>query len=76
MRSSLSWCPIRPYTGKGITGDAAAELSKATTSLAYDFGNAFAMDDTEALGVVQDYISREQCRHSGRSTASNIVKWP
>ena len=41
----------------GITGDAAAELSKATTSLAYDFGNAFAMDDTEALGVVQDYIS-------------------
>lgn len=45
------------YGEMGITGDAAAELSKATTSLAYDFGNAFAMDDTEALGVVQDYIS-------------------
>ena len=45
------------YGEMGITGDAAAELTKATTSLAYDFGNAFAMDDTEALGVVQDYIS-------------------
>ncbi len=45
------------YGEMGITGDAASELSKITTSLAYDFGNAFAMDDTEALGVVQDYIS-------------------
>lgn len=45
------------YGEMGITGDAAAELSKLTTSLAYDFGNAFSMDDTEALGVVQDYIS-------------------
>lgn len=45
------------YGEMGITGDAAAELSKITTSLAYDFGNAFSMDDTEALGVVQDYIS-------------------
>ena len=45
------------YGEIGITGDAAAELSKITTSLAYDFGNAFSMDDTEALGVVQDYIS-------------------
>ena len=45
------------YGEMGITGEAATELSKATTSLAYDFGNAFSMDDTEALGVVQDYIS-------------------
>ena len=45
------------YGELGITGEAATELSKATTSLAYDFGNAFAMDDTEALGVIQDYIS-------------------
>lgn len=45
------------YGEMGITREAATELSKATTSLAYDFGNAFSMDDTEALGVVQDYIS-------------------
>lgn len=45
------------YGEMGITGEAATELSKATTSLAYDFGNAFSMDDTEALGVVQDYLS-------------------
>ena len=45
------------YSELGVTGDQAAELSKITTSLAYDFGNAFAMDDTEALGVVQDFIS-------------------
>lgn len=45
------------YGELGITGDAASELSKITTSLAYDFGNAFSMDDAEALGVVQDYIS-------------------
>ena len=44
------------YGEMGITGDAASELSKITTSLAYDFGNAFSMDDAEALGVVQDYI--------------------
>lgn len=45
------------YGEMGITGEAATELSKATTSLEYDFGNAFSMDDTEALGVVQDYLS-------------------
>lgn len=45
------------YGELGITGDAAVELSKISTSLAYDLGNAFAMDDTEALGVIQDYIS-------------------
>ena len=45
------------YGELGITGEAATELSKITTSLAYDFGNAFAMDDAEALAVVQDYIS-------------------
>lgn len=44
------------YGEIGITGEAVTELSKLTTSLAYDFGNAFSMDDTEALGVVQDYI--------------------
>lgn len=45
------------YGELGITGEAATDLSKITTSLAYDFGNAFAMDDAEALAVVQDYIS-------------------
>ena len=45
------------YGEMGITGDAAAELSKVTTSLAYDFGNAFSMADADALGVVQDYLS-------------------
>ena len=45
------------YAELGITGDAATELSKITTSLAYDLGNAFSMDDAEALGVMQDYIN-------------------
>ncbi len=44
------------YGEIGITGQAAADLSKITTSLSYDLGNAFSMDDTEALGVIQDYI--------------------
>ena len=44
------------YGEIGITGQAAADLSKITTSLSYDFGNAFSMDDAEALGVIQDYI--------------------
>ena len=44
------------YTNLGITDDAAAELSKTTTSLAYDFGNAFSMDDTEALTLIQEGI--------------------
>ena len=45
------------YAELGITGEAATELSKITTSLAYDLGNAFSMDDAEALGVMQDYIN-------------------
>ncbi|WP_306568993.1 hypothetical protein [Faecalispora jeddahensis] len=45
------------YGELGITGEAATDLSKATTSLAYDFGNAFSMSDADALGVVQDYIN-------------------
>ncbi len=44
------------YNDLGITGDAANDLSKITTSLAYDFGNAFKMEDAEALSVVQDAI--------------------
>lgn len=44
------------YGELGITGDAAAELSKITTSLAYDFGNAFSMADADALSLVQDAI--------------------
>lgn len=44
------------YQGLGITGQAANDLSKITTSLAYDLGTAFSMDDTEALSVVQDYM--------------------
>ncbi len=45
------------YQELGITGQAADELSKITTSLAYDLGTAFKMDDSEALGVVQEYIN-------------------
>lgn len=45
------------YAELGITGEAANELSKITTSLAYDLGNAFSMDDAEALAVMQDYIN-------------------
>ena len=44
------------YQELGITGAAADDLSKITTSLAYDFGSAFKMEDAEALGVIQDYI--------------------
>jgi len=44
------------YGELGITGKAADDLSKVTTSMAYDLGSAFKMDDAEALGVVQDYI--------------------
>lgn len=44
------------YGEMGITGQVAADLSKITTSLSYDLGNAFSMDDAEALGVIQDYI--------------------
>lgn len=44
------------YKAMGITGDAANDLSKITTSLAYDFGNAFKMDDADALSMVQDAL--------------------
>lgn len=44
------------YTELGITGTAAEDLSKITTSMAYDLGAAFKIDDAEALGVIQDYI--------------------
>lgn len=40
----------------GITGEAATELSQITTSLAYDFGNAFKMEDAEALSLIQDAV--------------------
>lgn len=45
------------YNEMGITGQAANDLSKVTTSLAYDLGTAFKMDDAEALSTIQDYIS-------------------
>lgn len=45
------------YSELGITGEAANSLSKITTSLAYDIGAAFKMDDAEALSVLQDYIN-------------------
>ncbi len=45
------------YNELGITGEAATDLSKITTSLAYDLGSAFKMDDSEALGTLQDYIN-------------------
>ena len=45
------------YNELGITGDAANELSKITTSLAYDLGSAFKIDDAEALSAMQDYIN-------------------
>ena len=44
------------YRKLGLTADASEELSKVTTSLAYDLGNAFKMDDAEALSVLQRYI--------------------
>ena len=47
----------RMYEELGITGQAADDLSKITTSLAYDLGSAFKMEDAEALGVIQDYIN-------------------
>lgn len=44
------------YQELGITGEAAEELSSITTSLAYDFGNAFSIGDAEALGLIQSAI--------------------
>lgn len=45
------------YTELGITGSQATDLSKVTTSLAYDLGAALKIDDTDALSAVQEYIS-------------------
>lgn len=44
------------YNELGITATAAENLSEMTTSLAYDFGNAFSMDDSEALSLIQSAI--------------------
>lgn len=44
------------YKALGITGEAAEELSTLTTSLAYDLGNAFSMNDAEAMGLIQSAI--------------------
>ena len=44
------------YNELGITAAAAENLSEMTTSLAYDFGNAFSMDDSEALSLIQSAI--------------------
>ena len=44
------------YKNLGITSEAAQDLSEITTSLAYDFGNAFNMEDAEALSVIQSAI--------------------
>ena len=45
------------YSELGITGESADNLSKVTTSVAYDLGAAFKMEDAEALSVLQDYIN-------------------
>lgn len=44
------------YASMGMTSDAAADLSKMTTSLGYDIGAAFNMDDAEAVTALQDAI--------------------
>jgi len=44
------------YESMGITGEAASDLSKMTTSLAYDLGNFAGIDDVEALSKLQDAI--------------------
>ena len=44
------------YNELGITAAAAENLSEMTTSLAYDFGNACSMDDSEALSLIQSAI--------------------
>lgn len=44
------------YHNLGLTADASEELSKITTSLAYDFGNFFHMEDAEALSMLQGAI--------------------
>lgn len=45
------------YEGLGVTGESADNLSKMTTSLAYDIGNKFGLEDAEALSGLQDAIS-------------------
>lgn len=44
------------YQEMGLAGKAADELSKITTSVAYDIGAALKIDDEESLSAVQDYI--------------------
>jgi len=44
------------YKNLGLTADAAEELSEITTSLSYDFGNAFKMEDAEAASLIQSAI--------------------
>lgn len=44
------------YREMGMTADQAETLSEITTSLGYDFGNAFKMEDAEALSLVQSAI--------------------
>lgn len=44
------------YREMGMTADQAEVLSEITTSLGYDFGNAFKMEDAEALSLVQSAI--------------------
>lgn len=44
------------YRELGLTSDTAEFLSEMTTSLAYDFGNAFKMEDSEALSALQSAI--------------------
>ncbi len=44
------------YRNMGMTADAAEELSEITTSLGYDFGNAFSMDDADAAALIQSAI--------------------
>jgi hypothetical protein len=45
------------YKGLGMANEEAAELAKITTSLSYDFGTHFRIDDAEALAAVQDAVS-------------------
>lgn len=44
------------YESMGVTGEAANDLSKMTTSLAYDLGNFAGIEDAEALSKLQDAI--------------------
>lgn len=44
------------YRNMGMTAEAAEGLSEITTSLAYDFGNAFSMADADAAALIQSAI--------------------